>query len=55
MLCICTQNKVVVCVHLITAEGRKPPLTISVLLAVMREMFTYRSTGTSFWLMRELT
>lgn len=55
MLRICTQNKVVMCVHFITAEGRKPPLTISVLLAAMREMFTYRSMGTSFWLMSELT
>ena len=24
MLCICTQNKVVLCVHLIIAKGRKP-------------------------------
>lgn len=55
MLRICTQNKVVVCVHFITAEGRKLLLTISVLLAAMREMFTYRSMGTSFWLMSELT
>ena len=45
MLRICTQNKVVVCVHFITAEGRKPPLTISALLAAMRGMVSYRSTG----------